>query len=74
MGIEVLYQRIPFVEDILRSEPSEVIAVSYDKCVKEMGYLNTPWDLKLFYKWINGKPLFVCSIQLGHPFLVLGVS
>ena len=29
--IEVLYQRIPFVEDILRSEPSEVIAVSYDK-------------------------------------------
>ena len=31
VGIEVLYQRISFVEDILRSEPSEVIAVSYDK-------------------------------------------
>ena len=31
VSIEVLNQRIPFVEDILRSEPSEVIAVSYDK-------------------------------------------
>ena len=31
VGIEVLNQRIPFVEDILRSEPSDVIAVSYDK-------------------------------------------
>ena len=29
--------------------------------VKEMGYLNTPWDLKLFYKWIKGKPLFVIA-------------
>ena len=26
-----------------------------------MGYLNTHWDLKLFYKWINGKPLFVIA-------------
>ena len=26
-----------------------------------MGYLNTPWDLKLFYKWISGKPLFVIA-------------
>ena len=26
-----------------------------------MGYLNTPWYLKLFYKWINGKPLFVIA-------------
>ena len=32
-----------------------------DKCVKEMGYLNTPWDLKLFYKLINGKPIFVIA-------------
>ena len=31
VGIEDLNQCIPFVEDILRSEPSEVIAVSYDK-------------------------------------------
>ena len=31
VGIEVLNQRIPFVEDILRFEPSEVIAVRYDK-------------------------------------------
>ena len=26
-----------------------------------MDYLNTPWDLKLFYKWIKGKPLFVIA-------------
>ena len=26
-----------------------------------MGYLNTPWGLKLFYKWINDKPLFVIA-------------
>ena len=31
VGIEVLNQRIPFVEGILRFELSEVIAVSYDK-------------------------------------------
>ena len=36
-------------------------SIEFDKCVKEMGYLNTPWDLKLFYKWINGKPLFVIA-------------
>ena len=22
---------------------------------------DTPWDLKLFYKWINGKPIFVIA-------------
>ena len=31
-------------------------SIEFDKCVKEMGYLNTPWDLKLFYKWINASP------------------
>ena len=27
--------------------------IEFDKCVKEMGYDNTPWDLKLFfiYEW-----------------------
>ena len=29
--------------------------------MKEMCYLNTPWDLKLFNKWINGKPLLVIA-------------
>ena len=28
-------------------------SIKFDKCVTEMGYINTPWDLKLFYKWIN---------------------
>ena len=36
-------------------------SIEFDKCVKEMGYMNTPWDLKLFYKWINNKPLFVIA-------------
>ena len=40
-----------------------VCSIEFDKCVKEMGYLNTPWDLKLFYKWINGKPLFVEELE-----------
>ena len=26
-----------------------------------MGYINTLWDLKLFYKWINGKFIFVIA-------------
>ena len=25
-------------------------SIEFDKCVMEMGYVNTPWDLKLFYK------------------------
>ena len=36
-------------------------SIEFDKCVKEMGYENTPWDLKLFYKWINDKPIFVIA-------------
>ena len=36
-------------------------SIEFDKCVTEMGYINTPWDLKLFYKWINGKPIFVIA-------------
>ena len=37
-------------------------SVEFDKCVTEMGYnINTPWDLKLFYKLINGKPIFVIA-------------
>ena len=36
-------------------------SIIFDRCVKEMGYLNTPWDLKLFHKWIKGKTLFVIA-------------
>ena len=35
--------------------------IEFDKCVTEMGYINTPWDLKLFYKRINDKPIFVIA-------------
>ena len=30
-------------------------SIEFDKCVEEMGYDNTPWDLKLFYKSVNEK-------------------
>ena len=40
---------------------SQNFSFEFVKCVKEMDYLNTPWDLKLFYKWINGKPLFIIA-------------
>ena len=33
----------------------------FDKCVRECGYENTPWDLKLFFKWINGKSLMLMA-------------
>ena len=32
-------------------------SLEFDKCVKECGYKNIPWDLKLFYKWKNGEPI-----------------
>ena len=35
--------------------------LEFDKCVKECGYKNTPWDLKLFYKWKNGKPILLIA-------------
>ena len=30
-------------------------SIEFDKCVMECGYTNTPWDLKFFYKWIDGR-------------------
>ena len=30
-------------------------SIEFDKCVMECGYKNTPWDLKFFYKWIDGR-------------------
>jgi hypothetical protein len=36
-------------------------SIEFDKCVKECGYNNTPWDLKFFYKWIKGKPLLLIA-------------
>ena len=34
-------------------------SLEFDKCVKECGYINTPWDLKFFYKWVDGSPLLL---------------
>ena len=34
----------------------------FDKCLAEAGYKNTPWDLKLFFKWTpEGKPMMVIA-------------
>ena len=34
----------------------------FDKCLAEAGYENTPWDLKLFFKWTpEGKPMIVIA-------------
>ena len=33
----------------------------FDKCVRECGYDNTPWDLKFFFKWIKGKPIIIIA-------------
>ena len=30
-------------------------SIEFDKCVMECGYKNTPWDLKFFFKWIDGR-------------------
>lgn len=34
---------------------------AFDICVRECGYSNTPWDLKLFYKWKNKKPIIIIA-------------
>ena len=34
-------------------------SIEFDKCVKECGYLNTPWDLKFFYKWVDYTPMLL---------------
>ena len=36
-------------------------SIEFDTCVKEMGYDYTPWDLKLFFKWVNEKPILVIA-------------
>ena len=33
----------------------------FDKCVHECGYTNTPWDPKLFIKWVKDKPIIVIA-------------
>ena len=34
---------------------------AFDICVRECGYTNTPWDLKLFYKWKKNKPIIIIA-------------
>ena len=36
-------------------------SVEFDKCVKECGFSNTPWDLKFFFKWKNGRPILLIA-------------
>jgi hypothetical protein len=37
-------------------------SIKLDKCVKECGYKNTPWDPKLFHKW-NEKRVIILIVQ-----------
>jgi hypothetical protein len=34
---------------------------NFDRIIQGCGYLNTPWDLKFFYKWIKGKPILIIA-------------
>ena len=34
-------------------------SVEFDKCVKECGYINTPWDLKFFHKWVDNLSILL---------------
>lgn len=37
-------------------------SIEFDKCLAEAGYKNTPWDLKLFFKWTpNKKPMMIIA-------------
>jgi Reverse transcriptase (RNA-dependent DNA polymerase) len=33
----------------------------FDKCLRECGYKNTPWDPRFFFQWIKGKPVIVIA-------------
>jgi Reverse transcriptase (RNA-dependent DNA polymerase) len=36
-------------------------SIEFDKCVKECGFKNTAWDLKFFYKWVDGRPILLIA-------------
>ena len=37
-------------------------SIEFDKCIEEAGYKNTPWDLKLFFKWTKAKkPMIIIA-------------
>ena len=53
---------IQAVGNLYRFPPAgQNFSIEFDKCVIEMGYKNTPWDLKLFYRWIHDRPIFVIA-------------
>ena len=37
-------------------------SIKFDKCLRECGYKNTPWDLKLFFKWTHSDtPMIIIA-------------
>jgi hypothetical protein len=62
-GYSVGYDHvIEAVGNIYGAPPSgQNFSIEFDKCVEECGYCNTPWDLKLFFKWIDGWPLLLIA-------------
>ena len=33
----------------------------FDRCVTDCGYKNTPWDLKLYFKWVDGSLMILIA-------------
>jgi hypothetical protein len=55
-------QGIKAVGNLYGAPPAgQNFSIEFDKCFKECGYSNTPWDLKLFFKWVNGLPLLLIA-------------
>ena len=36
-------------------------SIEFDRCVNIVGYVITPWDLKLLYRWVNEKSISVIA-------------
>ena len=45
-----------------RPPAGQNFSIEFDKCIEEAGYKNTPWDLKLFFKWTKAKkPMIIIA-------------
>jgi hypothetical protein len=43
----------------------QIFSREFDKYVAECGYKYTPWDFKLFYKWVDGRPILLTAHRCG---------
>ena len=55
-------QVIEAVGNIYGAPPAgQNFSKEFDRCVTECGYKNTPWDLKLYFKWVDGSPMILIA-------------